>query len=53
MYFAFTISMTAQTSDVTVTSRRLRRLVLGHALVSFFFFAVIIGLSINIIGNLI
>ncbi len=36
MYFAFTISMTSQTSDVSITSRPLRRLVLAHEMVSFF-----------------
>jgi len=53
MYFAFTISMTSQTSDVSITSRPLRRLVLAHELVSFFFYSVIVGLVVNTIGGLI
>jgi uncharacterized membrane protein len=53
MYFAFTISMTSQTSDVSITSRPLRRLVLAHEMVSFFFYSVIIGFVVNSIGNLI
>lgn len=53
MYFAITISMTSQTSDVSITSRSLRRLVLVHEMVSFFFSSVILGLSIGIIGDLI
>lgn len=53
MYFAFTISMTSQTSDVSITSRPLRRLVLAHELVSFFFYSVIVGLVVNSIGGLI
>ena len=52
MYFAFTISMTSQTSDVSITSRPLRRLVLAHELVAFFFYSVIIGLVINVIASL-
>lgn len=53
MYFAFTISMTSQTSDVSITSRQLRRLVLGHELVSFFFYSVIVATTVNTVANLI
>ncbi|MGJ5674349.1 MAG: DUF1345 domain-containing protein [Nostochopsis sp.] len=35
MYFSFTLGMTAQTSDVSITSLLMRQLVLGHAIVSF------------------
>jgi len=53
LYFAFTISMTSQTSDVSITSRSLRRLVLGHELVSFFFYSVIIATTVNTVASLI
>ncbi len=33
LYFAFTIGMTAQTSDVVIRSRRMRRLVIVHGIV--------------------
>jgi len=48
LYFSFTISVAAQTSDVTVLSRRMRKAVLAQSLLSFFFNAAILGLSINI-----
>ncbi|WP_426110669.1 DUF1345 domain-containing protein [Massilia sp. PWRC2] len=52
MYFAFTISVAAQTSDVQVMSKPLRKLVLGHSVLNFFFNLVILGLSINIAAGL-
>ena len=51
-YFAFTIGMTAQTSDVQVTSSTMRRLTLAHGLLSFGFNTVVVALSINIISQL-
>lgn len=51
-YFSFVIGMCFQTSDVSITSRRLRRLVLLHSLISFGFNAAILGLSINMVSSL-
>jgi uncharacterized membrane protein len=48
LYFSFTIAVAVQTSDVTVTSRSMRKLVLGHSVLAFFFNLLILGLSINI-----
>ena len=48
LYFSFTISVAAQTSDVTVSSRTMRKLVLGQSVLCFFFNLLILGLSINI-----
>ena len=48
LYFSFTISVAVQTSDVSVTSRAMRKLVLGHSVLAFFFNLLILGLSINI-----
>jgi uncharacterized membrane protein len=52
-YFSFVIGMTWQVSDVQITSKRIRRIVLLHALLSFLYNTVILALSINIISNLI
>jgi uncharacterized membrane protein len=48
LYFSFTIAVAVQTSDVTVVSRTMRKLVLGQSVLSFFFNLLILGLSINI-----
>ncbi|PMB51011.1 hypothetical protein CEN40_00295 [Fischerella thermalis CCMEE 5205] len=53
MYFSFTIGMTAQTSDVSITSLSMRQLALGHAVVSFLFYMVILASSVNIVSGLI
>jgi len=52
LYFAFVIGMTAQVSDVQVTSRSMRRMVLGHGVLSFAFYTVILALSINIVAGM-
>ena len=51
-YFSFTIGMCFQTSDVSITSRRLRRLALVHSVISFGFNLAILGLSINMVSGL-
>lgn len=53
MYFAFTISMTSQTSDISITSRSLRRMVLLHEMVSFFFYSVIVAAAVNTVANIV
>jgi uncharacterized membrane protein len=53
LYFSFTIAVAVQTSDVSVTSRTMRKLVLGHSVLAFFFNLLILGLSINIAAGLI
>jgi uncharacterized membrane protein len=52
LYFSFTIAVAAQTSDVTVLSQDLRKLVLGQSVLSFFFNLLILGLSVNIAASL-
>ena len=47
LYFAFTIAVTAQTSDVAVSSRPMRRLVLAQSVLSFAFNTTILAFSIN------
>ena len=44
--------MTCQVSDVQVTSRRMRRLTLGHGLIAFLFNTVVLALCINILASL-
>lgn len=47
LYFAFVIGMTAQTSDVTVETPRMRRVVLSHSVAAFFYNTVILALAVN------
>lgn len=51
-YFAFTIGMTFQVSDTTITAGAIRRLTLRHALLSYLFGAVLLGLVINVVATL-
>lgn len=53
MYFAVTLAATSQTSDVAVSSRPMRRLVLLHAMLSFVFNTVVLALTVNILAGLI
>jgi uncharacterized membrane protein len=48
-YFAFTIGTSFAVSDVDVTDRAMRRAVLGHQILSFFYNATILALAINLI----
>ena len=47
LYFSFTIAVTAQTSDVGITTREMRRLVLFQSVLSFVFNTTILAFSIN------
>ncbi len=51
LYFSFVVGMTCQVSDVQVTSRHMRRLTLGHGVLSFLFNAVILALAVNFIAG--
>lgn len=51
-YFSFVIGMTFQVSDVTVSSRAIRRFVLMHGLISFAFNTIIVALTINTLAGL-
>ena len=48
-YFAFTVGMCFQVSDVVVTSPQIRRAVLGHAVLSFAYNTVIVALVLNLL----
>jgi uncharacterized membrane protein len=47
IYFSFVVGMTAQVSDVLVQSTRMRRAVMNHSIVSFFFNTVLIAMAVN------
>ncbi|MBA1323891.1 DUF1345 domain-containing protein [Pseudomonas plecoglossicida] len=51
-YFAFTLSVAVQTSDVGVADRGIRRVVLAQSLVGFVFNTAILGITINIAAGL-
>jgi uncharacterized membrane protein len=53
LYFSFTIAVAAQTSDVVVLSRSMRKTVLAQSVLSFLFNIAIIGLSINIAASVV
>ncbi len=50
-YYSFVVGMTAQVSDVQVSSRLLRRLTLVHGVISFAFNTVILALTINALAS--
>ena len=51
-YFSFVIGMTAQTADVGISNRGLRRAALLHGLISFVFNTAIVALTIGTIGGI-
>ncbi len=53
MYLAFTVGMSFAVSDPDITERSIRRVVTEHALVSYLFGAVIVGLTINVMAGFI
>jgi uncharacterized membrane protein len=50
-YFSIVIGMTFQVSDVQVTSKYLRRVVLLHSVIAFFFNVFIIAITVNIVAG--
>lgn len=53
VYFSFVIGMTFQVSDVQITRKSLRRLVLFHGAASFFYNVAVLALMVNIGGEFI
>jgi len=47
LYFSTTVGMTSQTSDTEVSTTQMRRIVLLHSVVSFFFNTVILAAAVN------
>ena len=52
IYFAYTIAVCYQTSDVTVATPAMRRVTIVHALISFAFVTVLIGFVVNRLNNI-
>jgi len=52
-YFAFVVGMTAQTADVSISSRTLRRMALLHGVLSFGFNTAVVALIINGLAGII
>lgn len=50
-YFAFTLGVALQTSDVCVTSPHIRRIVTIHCVAAFFFNLGVLALTINVLGG--
>ena len=53
LYFSFSFGMAFQTSDVSITSRPLRRLATVHGFLGFLFNTVIISLTVNLAAALV
>jgi uncharacterized membrane protein len=51
LYFAFTLGMTFQTSDVDMTSTAMRRIALFHCFAAFLFNLGILAFTINVLGG--
>jgi uncharacterized membrane protein len=51
MYFSFVIGMTFQVSDVVVTSKVIRRLVVTHGVVAFIFNTALLALMVNLAAS--
>jgi uncharacterized membrane protein len=52
LHFSVVIGATAQTADISIVSKSMRRLVTIHALIAFSFNAVILALTINLTAGL-
>lgn len=48
LYFSFNFGAAAQTSDIIIASKRMRRLALGHTILSFLFNTTILALAVNV-----
>jgi uncharacterized membrane protein len=53
IYFSFVIGMTFQVSDVAVTHKTVRRTVVAHGALSFFFTTAVVAMAVNIVASII
>jgi uncharacterized membrane protein len=51
-YLAFTVGMSFAVSDTEPTSTRVRKVALGHALLSYLFGTVVVAVAVNLVTNL-
>jgi len=52
LYFAYIIGTSAQTADINISSRAMRRVCLMHCVLAFFFNTTVLALTINIAAGL-
>lgn len=52
VYFSFVVGMTFQVSDVVVTNKSVRRMVVAHGVLSFLFSTAIVAMTVNIAAGL-
>lgn len=52
LYYSLVVAMTAQVSDVQITSKTIRRMTTLHGVVSFFFNVTVLALTVNIVSTL-
>jgi uncharacterized membrane protein len=53
VYFSFVVGMTFQVSDVAVTQKSVRRTVVAHGALSFFFTTAVVAMAVNIAASII
>lgn len=53
LYFSTSIGATSQTSDISIASHNLRRLVTLHAVTAFFFNTAVLALTVNIAASIV
>lgn len=51
-YMAFTVGMSCAISDTELSATRIRRIALGHALLSYTFGTGVLAVVINVVANL-
>lgn len=51
LYFSFTLGIALQTSDVSITSPRIRAIVIGHCVAAFIYNLGVLALAINILAS--
>lgn len=51
LYFSVTMGMTFQTSDISITSGKMRRVATGHTLAAFVFNLGVIAFTVNVLGG--
>ncbi len=52
LYYSLVVAMTAQVSDVQITSKVIRRLTAAQGVISFFFNVTVLALTVNIVSTL-
>lgn len=51
LYYSLVVAMTAQVSDVQITSKTIRRLTMVHGTISFFFNTIVLALAVSIVSG--